>query len=285
MNSGRLVARVMKNNRKKSAAIFREDAAFRDSFFRGAATAAGSFAFIRRNRGLLKYFILPFLINILVLCLIWYAVFTLIYGPLTGLAAGSEWYLRAVRAVIAPLLILVLGIIIVLLYSILGSIITAPFNDFLSQRTEETLTGVRCDESFKISTFVSDVARIVKNTVKLLGLIALISLPLLALNLIPVAGSIAYSAVNFIMTSFFIGFQFFDFPLERRRYLFGEKMRIAWRFKRTFAGVGASFIVMAFVPVLGFLALNLGTIGAARLYVERIGPALRERAPGARTGA
>lgn len=271
----------------KRIEIFRDDVKTRDSFFHGVRSTVGSFRFIRRNRGLLKYFILPFFINMLILSLTWFVVYTLIYGPLSGLAAGPEWYFQALRAVMAPLLFLALGIIIVLIYSIMGSIVTAPFNDLLSQRAEEILTGEKFDETFKMSAFLSDIIRIIKNTVKLLAMILLISLLLLALNLVPVAGNIVYSVVNFIMTSFFIGFQFFDFPLERRRYLFGEKMRIAWRFKRTVAGVGATFIIMAFVPLLGFLALNLGTIGAARLFVEKIRPALRQGPPptGAGSGA
>jgi len=224
---------------------------------------------------MIKYFAVPFLLNIVILSSVVFFIYTAVYDPLFSLVEGSAWYNRLFEFVLAPLLVLLLAILIVLLYSVLGSVITAPFNDFLSQRVEETMTGARFDEKLSIPAVVRDIFRVIGNVVKLLCLIVLIQLLLLFLHLIPAAGSVLYSVTGFLATSFFIGFQFFDFPLERRRYNFREKMAVAWRFKRTVTGLGSSMFLMTFIPVVGFLGLNIATVAAAMLFSERVMPALR----------
>ena len=261
--------------------LFREDARTNDSFFRGLAAAPRSLRFIRSNRGLIKYFAIPFLLNIVILSAIVFFTYTTVYDPLLGLVTGTAWYNRVLEVVLAPLLFLVLAVLIVLLYSILGSVITAPFNDFLSQKVEETITGAGFDEKLSVSAVVKDMLRVMANVIKLLGLVILVQVLLLFLNLIPAAGSVLYSITGFLTTSFFLGFQFFDFPLERRRYRFKEKMAVAWRFKRTVTGVGASLFVMTFIPLVGFLGLNIATVAATMLFTERVKPALRSDGGGA----
>ncbi len=259
----------------RATTLFRNDARADDSFFRGLAAAPRSLRFIRSHRGLMKYFAVPFLLNIVILSSVVFFTYTAVYDPLLGLVEGSAWYNRLFEFVLAPLLVLLLAILIVLLYSILGSVITAPFNDYLSQKVEETITGSQFDETLSLAAVVKDILRVMANVVKLLLLIVTVQLLLLLLNLIPAAGSVLYSVTGFLTTSFFLGFQFFDFPLERRRFNFREKMAVAWRFKRTVTGVGASMFLMTFIPVVGFLGLNIATVAAAMLFAERVMPALR----------
>ena len=260
--------------KKTAPGLFRENPRVDDSFFYGLAAAPRALRYVRTNRGMAKYFVIPFLLNIIILSSTVFFIFTTVYYPLLGLVSGTAWYNRAIEFILAPLLVLALAILIVLLYSILGSVITAPFNDFLSRKVEETMTGTTADENLSFTAAVKDVFRVIGNVMKLLGLVVLVQIALLFLNLIPAAGSVFYSIAGFLTTSFFIGFQFFDFPLERRRYRFREKMAVAWRFRRTVAGVGASMFLMTFIPLVGFLGLNIATVAAAMVFVDRVTPAL-----------
>ncbi|OHD64558.1 MAG: hypothetical protein A2176_08490 [Spirochaetes bacterium RBG_13_51_14] len=261
------------------ALIFRNDMKTGDSFFRGLTAALYSFSIIRGHKGLLKYLIIPFLLNIFILSAIFFFSYTSLYDPLFSLVKGNAWYNRLLETVLAPLLVLVISIIVVLLYSIIGSVITAPFNDVLSQRVEESLTGERREDEFGIFGIVKDILRIIRNTVKLLGIIVLINMLLLFLNLIPAVGSVMYVVLGFLSASFFFGFQFFDFPLERRRFEFRDKLSVTWHFKRMVAGVGASFFIMTFIPLVGFLGMNIATVAAAKLFIDHIKPALLSERP------
>jgi len=190
------------------------------------------------------------------------------------LPRGDAWYLTALRWVISPILAAILGIAAIFAYSITGSIVTAPFNDIISAKVEIHLLGAGTDEGFSIDDFIDDMGRILLNTVKLLGLLLLFNLAILLLNFIPLAGGAAYSALSFASAMFFLGFQFFDFPLERRRLVFRDKLSVVWRHKFAAVGLGTGFFLITFVPVVGFLGLNLAAVGATELFVKRILPEL-----------
>lgn len=221
-----------------------------------------------------KYFIIPFILNVVVLSGIFYFSYTTLSPWLSGFLQGDAWYIAAARYVLEPLLVIILAITTALLYSILGNIITAPFNDFLSESVEKNIYKENLDERFLLGVLVKDILRSIKNVLLLLLLLVGVNIVLLVLNIIPVLGNVLYSVLNMAVTFFFMGFQFFDFPLERRRCTFREKLYITRRIPLTVAALGAAFFVMTFIPILGFLGLNLATIGATEIFSEKLKPAL-----------
>jgi CysZ protein len=230
---------------------------------------------VGEHGGLKRYFIIPFLINLVLLSGIVYLSYIFLYPLLQGIIPqGDAWYIEALKWLITPLLLIVLAIIIVLLYSISGSIITAPFNDPLSARVERLLTRVAYEEKFSVKMFFADIVRMTLNVAKLLLLLVIFYIVILFLNLIPVIGNIVYSILSLFGTTFFLGFQFFDFPLERRRMGFRDKLIVLWKQKFLTMGLGLGFFIISVIPILGFLGLNLGAIAGTVLYIEYIKPAL-----------
>ncbi|MCU0848757.1 MAG: EI24 domain-containing protein [Spirochaetes bacterium] len=227
------------------------------------------------RKGVRPFFIIPFLINAAVLTSVFYFSYMKLRPVFLSLFAGEEWYFTLLRVVAGPLLIGLLAFLTVIFYSIAGSIITAPFMDLLSARTEEALTSGGTDVRFSIRRIFTDIIRVAANVIRLLFMLALVNVLILFVNIIPVAGSALYAVLSFCATSFFLGFQFYDLPLERRRYSFGDKIKICWRYKTMVIGTGAGFMAASFLPVFGFLALNLGAVGATVLFVDRIKPCLK----------
>jgi len=246
---------------------------FRSSLPAGFFNTFRSFSLAGKNRGLLLYFLIPFILNIAVLSGIFYFSYTSLIPFAHSFLAGDQWYMDFLRLLLSPVLFILLSIFTILIYSIAGGIITAPFLDLLSLKTERIIGSRYSDEKFSIKEFLSDIFRALTNSIRLLFLIILINLILLILNLIP-GGSFIYAALNFFSALFFYGFQFYDFPLERRRYSFSEKLRITWKFKWSVFGSGLAFFLLSFIPVIGFLGLNLCTIGAAKTFTEDIESAL-----------
>ncbi|HSV97342.1 MAG TPA: EI24 domain-containing protein [Spirochaetota bacterium] len=236
---------------------------------------------VRERKGLKRYFIIPFVVNIALLsALVWFS-WTHVYPALVSLVPqGDAWYLALLRLMATPFLLAALTIFLVLLYSIAGSIITAPFNDPLSARVEELLGGGKHEESLTLRLILDDVSRIAANTIKLLFMLVAFNVLILFLNLVPVAGGLLYSVLSFASALFFFGFGFFDFPLERRRFVFKSKLGLLWRYRYMTMGVGLAFWVLSLVPLLGFMALNLGTIGATTLFLEHVEPGLGEKSAG-----
>lgn len=244
-------------------------------FLKGFFSSFNAFKILNSHKKLWLYFIIPFIINLILLSAIFYFSYQYIYPSLLNLIpSGDAWYLSIIRWITGPLVILTMIMIFVFLYSITGSIICAPANDLLSGKVEELLTGKTFEEKFSFSGILEDIIRILKNTVKLLLFLILFNIVIILLNIIPVFGNTIYSILSLLSALFFFGFSFFDFPLERRKLLFRQKFRIIWQFKYYTMGLGFSFFILSFIPILGFLALNLAAAGAAELFVKYIEPNL-----------
>lgn len=248
----------------------------KDTASGGFADVLYSFTFVSSNKSLIKYYIIPFLLNIIVLSGIFYFSYTSLNPWLQQFVSGDVWYMKAVSYILSPVLFAVLLISTIFLYTILGTIIASPFLDFLSSKTEELYSGISPDSDLSFTESVKDIVRTTKNAVKLLVLLLVLNLLLLFLNFIP-GGAFIYAFLNFFFTAFFYGFQFFDYPLEKRFYTFREKLRICWRFKRTLSGNGTAFFLMSFIPVAGFLGLNSATVGAAISFKKYMEPVLEKK--------
>lgn len=256
--------------------LFTDGARRGGSVFLGITAVRRAFGLSRKVPGLRRYFIAPFIINLCIMTGLAWLTVSFIYPPVMEWAGGLSRFPDLLRSVAVGLVTFVMILSVFFLYSIIGVIVTAPFNDLISRRVEEHLTGVVNDEPFSIGVLARDIARAVGGAMKLLFLMLLCQAAALLLNLIPGIGSAVYSVVGFTISSFFLGFQFFDFPLERRRMRFRDKLRVVWAFRWPVIGVGAPVILMAFIPVVGFLGLNIASIAAASIFVERVRPCLAE---------
>jgi CysZ protein len=248
----------------------------KNSFSSGFTNTFRSLGLSFGNRKLLIYFVIPFLLNIIMLSMIFYFSYTSAIPMVQSFLSGDQWYMHFIRLLVSPVLFVLLSILTVLIYSIMGGIVTAPFLDLLSAETEKVL-GAENDEKFSLKEMLSDILRALMNTIRLLVLVIIINIVLLLLNIIP-GGSFIYAFLNFMTALFFYGFQFYDFPLERRRYRFDEKLKITWKFKWAVAGTGLAFFLVSFIPVVGFLGFNLCTVGAALTFTEDIKPSLTSQA-------
>lgn len=247
------------------------------AFIEGALAPFRALRTVRSVPGMKRYFIIPFILNIVLLTGAFALGYVLIGDALHGLLPqGGEWYFTALRWIVSPVIAVFLALAVVFAYSITGSIVTAPFNDVISAKVERALSGKTGDDKFSIAGFIDDILRVLFNTLKLIGLLILFQLAILAVNLVPFAGGPAYTALSFCAAMFFLGFQFFDFPLDRRRLFFMDKFRKVWRYKFTAIGLGTGFFLISFVPLVGFLGLNLAAVGATELFVRRLLPSMDE---------
>jgi len=253
--------------------IFPANIKVHSSFIAGFINTFRSFSIVKNNKILFLYFIIPFILNIALLGAIFYFSYTSLIPLVQSLLSGDQWYIQFIRFLVSPVLFILISIFTVLIYSIAGGIVTSPFLDLLSNKTEKILGAGNLSDNFSVSGIASDILRTTVNALRLLMLIIIINFILLLLNIIP-GGSFIYAFLNFFSALFFFGFQFYDFPLERKKYNFNDKLRITWKFKWSVFGSGFAFFVISFIPVLGFLGLNLCTTGAALTFAEDIEPVL-----------
>lgn len=259
-----------------AGSLLLKNAKVKSSLITGFSNSFRSISIAWRNKSLLIYFVVPFILNIAVLSAVFYFSYTSLVPLIKSALTGDQWYMNFLRVLISPVLFVLLSVFTVLVYSIAGGIITAPFLDLLSEKTEKVLGSKKSGEAFSVIELLSDILRALLNSIRLLILMLVINITLLLLNIIP-GGSFIYAFLNFLSALFFYGFQFYDFSLERRRYSFGEKLRITWKFRWSVFGSGLAFFLISFIPVIGFLGLNLCTVGATITFTEDIEPALQKK--------
>lgn len=189
------------------------------------------------------------------------------WPTLFGIVSATLLFLAKSVAVVGKILFALLVVIMVYFtYSIAGSILMAPFLDEIAFTAENMVRRTKGPPSPAVFMIIF---RALANAVKMIMLLVLVNLVLMLLNLIPVAGQTLYIICNYIAVSFMIGFQFMDFPFERRLMRFRAKLKASLGEFGMTCGLGAGVMLGTMIPVFGFLVLALSAGAAGVLYVRR----------------
>jgi CysZ protein len=221
--------------------------------------------FLIMNKTLWKYIAIPVFLNIVVVGGLGTWSFFLLKGWLFGLFAG--WWM-----ILAYILITIVGIALfaftAVTFMFLANIINAPFNDLLSEKTEEILSNRKIDEKFSLKVLAKDLKRTVIEEIKKLFVFGGGQLLLLLLNLIPVIGSIAYVILSFIFTVFLLSYEYVDYPMSRKRIEFKNKLALIKKNWQKVFGFGLAVFVLLFIPLVNLVFIPLCVVGGTRLYSE-----------------
>ncbi len=134
-------------------------------------------------------------------------------------------------AVFLHVWLLIFGFVILLvvcyfLFTILGGIITAPFNENISQIVEEKITNekVITGIGFWKDTYLS-----IKGEVQKLLFYFSILFVIFLLNFIPLIGNVVSAALGIIFSFYFNALDFLDYPMQRKLMTFRQKLKVTQR--------------------------------------------------------
>ncbi len=237
--------------------------------------AGGLFAPLRALRFLLShprllpYAAFPTLINIILVVALF--VIGMHYSQeLAGhlIPNQGQWYWIVLSYAVQIVLVLALLIFGAVIFYILAGIICVPFNEVLSQRTEQICKGHRKDEPFSVRLLAKDIIISLKNEIMRTGIMLVLLLSLVVIFIIPVVGKIFYLIFGNIATMFFLAYDNLDYPLARRRLPFAVKWRFIFRHIPSSLGFGAGALVSVVIPFLNFVVIPLTVVGATILFCE-----------------
>lgn len=219
---------------------------------------------------LLKYSIAPMIINLL----IYGSVFILSYSWFTGSIdswlgiEGTEagFWLKFLHTALLILGFILLLFFCYLLFTILGNVITAPFNEEISQRVEEIVTGTK--EAHKMG-FWEDAYISIKGEVQKLAFYLIILLLIFSLNLIPVAGSVIATVLGVIFSSFYNALDFLDYPMTRKKMRFRDKLKVTRKGKLVTYGFGFTAFLLLFLPVINVFMKPILVVAGTSLFYEK----------------
>ncbi len=175
-----------------------------------------------------------------------------------------EWILLVLWHVV--LLVVVAGSVVLSYFLVLltSGVIASPFNDRLSQEVERSLTGEVLHRREQGSRAAESLRSIGTSLGRLLAYAGCM-LPLLALNLLPGAGNLAYTVLAMCTSAFFLALEHTDNTLDRRGYGFGDKISLVVKYKGLTGGFGLGTALLLLIPVINLLAMPVAIVGGTFL--------------------
>lgn len=239
------------------------------SFSRGFFYPFRGLRLLSRYPALLKYIVIPFLINLVIFSSAVYFGLDFFNSTVVQyIPQGEAWYWALLYYAAWILAVLVTAVLVFFLFTVIGNLIASPFNDLLSERAEEYLLGKRSETAFSLKGFLHDARFTLVNELKKMSLFLVGMVFLLLLNLIPVLGQLIYSVAAILFTLFFLVVEYLGYVFGRKNYAFREQRRYIWRRKFLTLGFGTGVLCILAVPFLQFLCLPLAVLGATLLWCE-----------------
>ena len=223
--------------------------------------------FIRRHK-MKKYFLLPGLLNICALLFLVYFTKNLsaeIFKK-TGDLVPLEKYKSILFPIIKFSVYLIVFIVYYLIYKALILILLAPFLAYISEKTEVYVRGK--EFRFSLKENVNFVMRGIKISLKCFFKEFLLTLLALILGFLPIVGIVT---PLFILTiqSYYIGYSFMDYTLERHHYDSKSSLKFARENKAFLTVSGSLFTLMLIIPIIGiFIAPSISAVSATLGTIE-----------------
>ena len=147
-----------------------------------------------------------------------------------------------------------------LVYKTLILMALSPFLSYMSEKTESVLTGKEFNFSIKDNLYFIKRGIIVTGKSFLREL--LMTCIILLLFFIPIANT-AVPILLFIVQSYYIGFSFIDYTLERHDFQIGTD--VIRKNTIFFLINGALFTILLFIPVIGIFVAPMVTVVATTI--------------------
>lgn len=227
-----------------------------------------AWSFLWGHGRLLPLAVAPFLINLGLFALFFWLGYSRFGSWVRALLPlGEGWWWQVLHYLLAVLAALVLLVLQVYLFAVVGGIIASPFLEALTRRVE-VLAAPGSPQGWAQVGWLAEILRVAGQAVKRLALFVAVMLALLALNLLPVVGSLLYGLLALAATCCFLACEFLDYPLDRRGLTFRQKLSYLRGLGLRGLGFGAAVCLMGMVPLVNLLLLPLAAVGGTLLYLE-----------------
>jgi CysZ protein len=223
---------------------------------------------IMREAKLRKLAMTPTLISIVVVAIglpvvLWFSgdLFRLI------LPSAGEWsgLLSTLARVLFTIAFTVAGLFVLLL---LARIVGAPFNSKLSEGVEEVYRGIPVRTDGSLRAVVGEGVGSVMTAIGRLLLFIVCYPPILATQLIPVAGIVIFPVLSALYGAFALSFDFAEPAYERHLPGFRNRLKFMRRHLPAFLGFGLASVAMMLVPFVNFLLIPVGVAAGTLLFID-----------------
>ncbi|MDY8137139.1 EI24 domain-containing protein [Aquimarina sp. 2201CG5-10] len=233
----------------------------------GVKAYFGTFKLISKL-GLWKYFSIPILISMLTGLL--FVALAYFFSDNLGRFIAKAWIwewgsetFSTISTYLGGFLILVLGLV---LYKHIVMALSAPFMSPVSEKVEAHILG-ETNHTHRNTSFSQQLSRGIRINVRNLFRELLFMIPLLILSFIPVIGIVA-TILIFVIQAYYVGFGNMDYTMERH-FTYKESIQFVRKNRGTAIGNGLVFMLMLFIPIVGFIiTLPISVVAASTETVK-----------------
>ncbi|GLQ32785.1 sulfate transporter CysZ [Litoribrevibacter albus] len=215
----------------------------------------------------LRWYVLgPLLINITVFAGLGLYIFSWIPDWMMAAQGLFPEWLAWLSWLIAPLVVLAVIIVGISTFNIIGNILAAPLNAFLSEKVEKLELGERYVAPEERTIAQEAIHAVIREFRKLLYYLPRF-LVLLIISFIPGVNLVA-PFLWFAFGAWLMAFQYFDYPLDNRRYDFAKSR--AWIHSRPVRSLsfGSVTSVLFMIPGVNLFMMPLCVVWATLLWLE-----------------
>jgi len=237
------------------------------AFFQSLLYPIKGIYYLTNHKKLLKHLIIPVTIDLIIaiVCLIF------LYANLNDIVnwivpASESFYYSLLRGTLQVLGWLIILIMFPFILIVSTSVVDPIFRGFIYSKTK-AMEGYP-EENLQFNENIVKIAKGILSEIKKLALYLLITIFLLLFNLVPLIGSIIYLVLQFMLTAFFLGWEYLTPYLEEKKFAFVQQFRFAKQNSAIILGFGIPATFLLMIPIAQAFFLTTHTIGGALLSIK-----------------
>ncbi len=219
-----------------------------------------------RKPGLRRYFIVPVLINTLVLAVLVAVSYGSFNGWVDQIMGWFPGWMSALYWLIWVIALLVVLVLVLFVFTFVANIIASPFNAILSIKVEELLTGSPPVSSVSIwmilpRTVARELAKLLYVLPRLVGLIIL--------TLIPVVNVVS-PFLWVLFGAWMMAIQYADYAADNNDVSFSDLKARLGNARLAAITFGLPAYLLLTVPVINLILMPVGVAGGTRFWVDHL---------------
>ncbi len=237
-------------------------------FLQGLAVPWRGYQFLKANPQLWRYGAIPLFLNLLISVAMSGVLYWLSQNLWDRLSPFFPvgWF-GSVLSVVAGILIFLLSVgLVMALWMLVGALLCGIFYSSLAMQVELKL-GVDRSNLREVPLHLE-----VLYTLRTTSILVSTNLALLLLNFVPGFGSLLAGVLGAYVSCFWLGWEFFDYPLSLRALDFRSKRVFIKKHRFYTLGMGAAVILFTFIPILGPFCLTTAVVGSVLLHARLAHP-------------
>jgi CysZ protein len=151
-------------------------------------------------------------------------------------------------------------------FTLIGNLVSAPFNSLLAEKVELYLTGKSPNPRNATET-LRDIPHTLMRQLRIIGYYLSRALLLLILFFIPLLQPIA-AGLWFLFNAWFMTLQYLDYPADNQRVALSDLHSAMQQRKSTSLGFGLGVLALSMIPGLNFFVMPAAVAGATKAWLE-----------------